>query len=562
MRSIRTKITLLTMIAIIIALSVTTVVAVADIKELGENSSEQILMLLCETGAKNLNVRFGSVQQSVNTVSSFAEDDLKTNGDEDLSGHMARVEQLFENTAENTIGILTYYYRIDPAYTRSEKGFWYVNLDGEGFKPHEVTDIEEYATGGDSGLEWFTVPKTTGKSIWLPPYSTANLDIYVLSYNVPVYKDGVFVGVIGIEIDYETFVDPVDSITLYQNGYAFINDEEGNIIYHPKMSVDSFIGENAPAVPVGLITDEPFLKYTFRGVEKLAVWKPLNNGMRFNVTVPVAEIDDGWRHLIHQILFVAAFLLVVAAVVTLRVAGGITRPLRRLTEAAEQVDAGNFDFVPEYDSKDEVGKLTHTFGRLTTHLRTYISELNSLAYTDALTSVHNKGAFDICVREMQSRISDFGEKPEFAVGVFDCDNLKAVNDRHGHDEGDSYLQTASALICGVFRHSPVFRIGGDEFAVILQNEDYRARDELLEKFKARNADLCKKSGSNWEHAGVACGIAVYDPKTDPEVSSVVRRADMLMYENKRTRKAEYSSEPTSPPPEYPENKNDAAEGGT
>ena len=548
MRSIRTKITLLTLIAIVVALTVTTLMAVADIRQLGENTSEQILVLLCETGARNLNVRFGSVQQSVNTVSSFAENDLKTVSAGGLGEHMARVEQLFETTAKNTIGILTYYYRIDPEYDRTEKGFWYVDLDGKGFVPHEVTDIEEYASGGESGLEWFTVPKTTGRSIWLPPYSTANLDVYVLSYNVPVYSDGVFVGVIGIEIDYETFVDPVDSITLYRNGYAFINDNEGTIIYHPRMEVGSFIGENAPAVPAGLITDEQFIRYSFDGVEKLAVWKPLNNGMRFNVTVPVSEIDDGWRHLIHQTLLVSALLLVVAVLATLRVAGSITRPLRRLTEAAEQVDAGNFDFVPEYDSKDEVGKLTRTFGRLTTHLRTYISELNSLAYTDALTSVHNKGAFDICVREMQSRITDLGEKPEFAVGVFDCDNLKTVNDSRGHEQGDAYLQTASSLICGVFRHSPVFRIGGDEFAVIMQGEDYRARGELLKEFREKNQKMCAESETGWKHAGVACGIAVYDPKTDTEVSAVVRRADLLMYENKRTRKAEYSS--------------DAAEGGT
>ena len=195
-----------------------------------------------------------------------------------------------------------------------------------------------------------------------------------------------------------------------------------------------------------------------------------------------------------------------------------------------------------------MGKLTHTFGRLTTHLRTYISELNSLAYTDALTSVHNKGAFDICVREMQSRITDLGEKPEFAVGVFDCDNLKTVNDSRGHEQGDAYLQTASSLICGVFRHSPVFRIGGDEFAVIMQGEDYRARGELLKEFREKNQKMCAESETGWKHAGVACGIAVYDPKTDTEVSAVVRRADLLMYENKRTRKAEYSS--------------DAAEGGT
>ncbi|MBR5741024.1 MAG: diguanylate cyclase, partial [Firmicutes bacterium] len=415
--------------------------------------------------------------------------------------------------------------------------FWFVDLDGEGFREHEVTDITLYDTDDQSALVWFTVPKATGSPVWLQPYFTDNLDEYVLSYNVPVYKFGRFIGVIGIEIDYDTIVEPVSAITLYDNGYAFINNDEGDIIYHPRMALEDLTGENKPKVPDGLLSENSNVRYTFEGVEKQAVWMPLNNGMRLNVTVPISEINQRWHTLIREIVGVSVALLVLFIFLTMRLSNHITKPLRELTEVAEQVDAGNYDVDLRYNGDDEVGILTRTFSTVIGHLKTYISDLNSLAYADALTSVRNKGAFDLHVREMDARIKDPDDSPEFAVGFFDCDDLKSINDEFGHDKGDIYLQIASDLICRVFRHSPVFRTGGDEFAVILQGEDYRNRSDLALFFNEVCMGNADTHNAKWEKVGVSLGIAAYDPKTDYNFNDVARRADKLMYENKRARKA-------------------------
>ena len=164
-----------------------------------------------------------------------------------------------------------------------------------------------------------------------------------------------------------------------------------------------------------------------------------------------------------------------------------------------------------------------------------VSDLNRRVFVDALTSVRNKGAFANYVQELQGRI-DRGEQPRFAVGIFDCDNLKTVNDQYGHDKGDVYLKAASRLICRVFQHSPVFRIGGDEFAVILQNEDFEAREELVRRFEESRKARCAEAENSWEEVHVAMGVAVYDPSLDRSVIDTVRRADKIMYLNKRERK--------------------------
>lgn len=164
-----------------------------------------------------------------------------------------------------------------------------------------------------------------------------------------------------------------------------------------------------------------------------------------------------------------------------------------------------------------------------------VNDLNKRVFTDALTAVRNRGAYNDHIQELQDQL-DRGEQLEFAIGVFDCDDLKEINDLHGHDKGDMYLRAASQLISEVFRNSPVYRIGGDEFAVILQYEDYQNRDALASLFEDKQKTVSDSAENCWDEIRVALGIAVYDPAIDLSVNDTSRRADKIMYENKRNRK--------------------------
>ena len=189
--------------AIVVAITIATVFGISSIRDLGNSNSEKMLSMLCETGEKNLERYFESMEQSVAMVSSFAEADLDTMDFSRLGEHVERTKNLFNKIAENTNGVLTYYYRIDPEVSKDVEGFWYIDVDGKGFAQHKVTDITQYDTTDTSQLMWYTVPKNLGKSVWLSPYVTDNLDVLVLSCSVPVYKDKTFVGVVGIELDYK-----------------------------------------------------------------------------------------------------------------------------------------------------------------------------------------------------------------------------------------------------------------------------------------------------------------------------------------------------------------------
>ena len=540
MHSIKTKITTLTVSVIVIAMVIAAVLGVVAIRKTGKHDAEQTLLLLCETGQKDLDYYFQNVEQSVKTIGTYVEVDLDGVDDENLQAHMDRVSDVFQKLAYNTNGILTYYYRIDPSVSENVKGFWYVNTDDNGFQEHEVTDITDYDTDDTSSLVWFTVPKATGKGVWLPPYITENLDARVISYNIPVYHGGQFIGVIGIEIDYSTMAEVVNHITLYDNGYAFLIDDEGNIIYHPQM--DPTTMETQPKVPNGLLSNDKFIRYSYDGVEKEAVWLPLSNGMRLNVTVPVQEINAVWNKWVTEISIIFAVLLVVFIILIMAFTGRITKPLLKLTKAAEQISEGYYDTELDYDKNDEVGVLTTSFKNLINNLNVYIKNLNDMAYIDALTGIGNRLAL--------RRDYDSFQGHEVTVMMLDLNDFKLINDTRGHEEGDRILQEIGNLISDIFGKEHCYRYGGDEFLIIVPDISISEFDEKLEAVKQN-----KPAIDGFSKAGLAIGYVRAKLTDSDMLRNLVSRADEKMYESKREKNRGLSSglripDPQMRPAEY------------
>ena len=537
MHSIRTKFTLTVVSVILITLSIATAIGVISIKNLGRDDADQMIHLTATTGAMNLEHYFESVENSVRTVSTLISDSFEGMPFEDLDSQVERARNLFGRIAYNTNGVLTYYFRIDPEISEDVKGFWYVYQDGEGFKEHEVTDITRYDTSDTSSLVWFTVPKATGEGVWLPPYYTENLGARVISYNVPVYWKDQYVGVVGIEIDYEMLKQEVENISIFKSGYAFILDENSNVFYHPQLDSAQLNLETTAVDESETFIGSNHIRYNYEGVEKEAVWIPLSNGMRLYVCAPVSEINSGWISMIGKILAALLVILVISILAMMRFTDHFTKPLGDLTEAAKQVDEGNYDISLKYDKDDEIGLLTRTFKQLAANTKEKITKARRMAAVDSLTGTKNKHAYAHWEEDINGRIKAGVQEP-FAIVVCDINDLKTANDMYGHKEGDICIKNASARICGVFGHSPVFRVGGDEFIVILTGEDYIQRQKLLEKINALPKDLSKvRPGET-----ISAGLAVYDNEKHPSVLSVAEEADKAMYEKKQALKEAMSQE--------------------
>lgn len=161
-----------------------------------------------------------------------------------------------------------------------------------------------------------------------------------------------------------------------------------------------------------------------------------------------------------------------------------------------------------------------------------LATANEMARRDELTGTKNKTAYQEMETELQRQIDE--GSVAFGIVVCDINGLKIVNDTEGHKAGDDYIRASSKLVCNVFRHSPVYRVGGDEFVVVLRGQDYVDREDLLSTFR-RHVEENVRMG---EGVVVASGLATFNPDKDHFVEDVFNRADTEMYKVKTRLKQE------------------------
>ena len=244
----------------------------------------------------------------------------------------------------------------------------------------------------------------------------------------------------------------------------------------------------------------------------------LYSWIRKNVTLPVMKLENSTKHFAQQ--------------------------------SNENMDPAQLYFdVPEINMENEVQSLSATIEQMSYDIKNYVENIISaeeradsaekeamgmsrIAYQDALTRVKNKAAFDIMISELNTMISKNDQR--FAIVMFDLNDLKMMNDKYGHNRGDEYLTGASKSICVLYKHSPVFRIGGDEFVAVLQGEDLENKDELIKKareeFMNSSTDIGKPI---WERYSCAIGMAVHEPGVMETAGDILKKADARMYKDKQ-----------------------------
>ena len=291
--------------------------------------------------------------------------------------------------------------------------------------------------------------------------------------------------------------------------------------------------------------------------------KPLVNstGVHFGLLCADLSINELHKtvhdYVLYNVILSLALGLLFGLILIIWLRHNVTGPILALEKSARRFaeksrgkkkDPKNLIFeVPEINTHNEVESLSIAIAQMSKDMKTYVEDIleaeesvktaqeeaatmTMLAYKDALTHVGSKIAFDNAARTLEG---DLKERliNAFGIAMIDLNNLKVINDSYGHANGNLYIAGACHIICTIFRHSPVFRVGGDEFIVILKNSDFEHRHELIEsanqKFFETENDFSREP---WERYSVAIGLADYKP--GDTVEAVGKRADEEMYNNK------------------------------
>ncbi len=290
-----------------------------------------------------------------------------------------------------------------------------------------------------------------------------------------------------------------------------------------------------------------------------------DGGLICNVGCDVAMEEVMAQRRNNLISIITGALLLTAFVLTLAIwiiTRSILKPLNSITaemkrfspaEGKDYDESGVIDL--DITSRDEIGDIYLGIKNMQLNIVDYLNDLEAMqrdkeraendirdkekqigqisrdAYRDPLTGVGSKAAYSRKIEEMNTRIRE-KELSVFAIVMVDINMLKQINDNYGHTFGDSYLKGCCHMICDIYKHSPVYRIGGDEFVVILEGEDYEGRhsrlDALKEAFERSSADA---SQDPWLRFSAASGMAEY-ASDDNSVELVFKRADKAMYEDK------------------------------
>jgi len=168
-------------------------------------------------------------------------------------------------------------------------------------------------------------------------------------------------------------------------------------------------------------------------------------------------------------------------------------------------------------------------------LQRQADELRALSLVDELTGLYNRRGF-LTIATQQLKLCDRTMRPALVVFV-DLDGMKRINDELGHDIGDQALIETASTLRQCFRYSDIVaRLGGDEFVALAIDASQDMCGTIQKRLTDKLAEINARPGRRFE-LQFSVGMAPYDPSRAEMVEEVLARADSLMYEQKRARKA-------------------------
>ena len=143
---------------------------------------------------------------------------------------------------------------------------------------------------------------------------------------------------------------------------------------------------------------------------------------------------------------------------------------------------------------------------------------------DVLAKVGNRAAY-------LEKIKSLDYSAPFALIICDINGLKYINDSYGHDNGDHAIIAVSNILQSIFDKDDIYRIGGDEFVILLTGIDKNATISLYHSINERFFAFNNSNELPFT-VNVSKGIAFYDQRMDKSVTDVFNRADEIMYREK------------------------------
>lgn len=391
MKSVRTKLIASILICSLFTSVLIGVIAISNSVRTAGKDAMTMMQLTGQKKTEEINSTIQKIEQSVDTLSevamsNFDYDSFRQSKDY-ADTYTETVQQSVLDFANHTNGAVTAYLRYNPDYSNPTSGVFAQrqSVDSE-LQCLTPTDFSMYDESDVEHVGWYYLPVQAKTAIWMSPYMNENINIYMISYVVPLFaEDGTSIGIVGMDIDFSQITDLVDETKVYQSGYAFLTDASAAVMYHKNADEGTKLSDldSSLSKSEDFIGDDgnqgKMMDYSYKNVNKKFAFYNLDNGMRLVLTAPVSEIYAEAYGLAKLIMIAMIVAFVLSAVIGVIIGTGMTRPIRQLTAVIEQT--AELDFRPTKEGgklrkqKDEIGNMATKIHIMRKKLREMMGDL-------------------------------------------------------------------------------------------------------------------------------------------------------------------------------------------
>jgi methyl-accepting chemotaxis protein len=328
---------------------------------------------LQEVSSSKVNLFNGKLKGLENSVKILAEivkskvDVSKISGNLSyLNGVSSDLEEQVQDFGDNTDNIESVYVRFNPKISETNSGLFYVNTNNNGKVVKNIpTDFSKFSPDDISNVGWYYEPIKKGKGTWMDAYSNENINVDMISYVVPIIKDGMEIGVVGMDIKVDLFKNDVMNTTLYNSGYMSVVGSNGDFVADKEFGLKDSLSEvmDGSFAEVSKEINDKEKNVTIckvRNSSQVVAYDKLINGSTVFIIVPEQELYSGMYSLLKGLLFISLIVLVLGTTFSYLIGRSFGKIISNIQWCLNSLAKGNFTIRVDrklINRKDEIGVL-------------------------------------------------------------------------------------------------------------------------------------------------------------------------------------------------------------
>lgn len=354
-----------------------------------EKEANEKLIHMSGNYANKFSEDLSSIESSLDSVansviSSFDVKQFNTDPNNYMNEYKSMVSSLVKKTGETLDGVQGVYMMFDPNLANEVHEVWYADVEGNGnYTLQETAQLSDYNINNED-MEYYYNSIQAKEPIWSDPYTDITLNINMVSYTQPIYKDNTLIGVLGVDIEIDDIKKSIENINVYDTGYAFLLNDKYDFLIHSTFTPE----DNFSTIEDGYFkyitekmsnNDNGIVEYEYQEENREISYAKLNNGWILAISAPLDEVLAPVDNLRNSIMIVEGFGIILCIIISLFIGNSISKPVVKMTGLINKT--ADFDLTYDEDieklfkNKDETSTMAKSMATLRQSLRELAKEL-------------------------------------------------------------------------------------------------------------------------------------------------------------------------------------------